>query len=555
MVNGLFLGATLAPVIVAGLVPLRLRRDSPLLRGLPLFASVAVTLCLAGLLLFVGEAPTVALTWLPGMGEMTFAMERNGLLAALATALALTGVFMASQRENPWLLGLMLLALAAANVAFLSAHFLARYVALEAVGLVVALAALVGAGAMPGLRRGGLVYLLLRVGDVGLLAAILLLHARTGTLEISPALAAAPNLSPRAFNWITMGLVLAVAVKVGLWPFQVWIRAGQILPRPVHLWLYTTVMPNLGLYLLYRIAPLAALPGPLNTGLLWLSAVTGMVALGLVLLRPRLKASPIHVLAAQGSLALILAAGGAGKALPWAIIILTAARGILLPAAQSAEGRRRFTPVAGGALALFWIWALVTYRLTSLPLWSGLALVVLMVLWVVRASLNHEEQPSSAWLQRAWIFDFDAALLRFARRLHQVIEVGVLERVLEGLAKGLMAFAQTVYEKIEVGILDRGITESASGLLEASDTLYRRVEMGLLERGVSGSASNALEVSEAAYQSVEQRGLEGSLHSLVDAVRLGSRWLRRLHVGRLRTNLVWVTLALVVLVAMALLSG
>lgn len=558
VINVLFLGVIVAPALAALLLPLRLRRETPHPQALPLVIAAGVSLCLMGLLAFTGETPAVAFSWLPGMGEMRFALEQNGLLAALATAAALTGALWASRREkeNPWLLSLMLLALAAANAAFLSAHFLARYVALEVVGLAIALALLVGMGGLAGLRRGSLVYLLLRVGDAGLLAAILLLHARTGTLEIGPALAAAPGLGARAVTWMTAGFALAVAVKVGLLPFQIWILAGQALPRPVHLWLYSTVMPNLGLYLLYRIAPLAALPGPLNTGLLWVGALTGLGALGMAQLRPRAESAPFYVLAAQGGLALLFAAGGAGKALPWGILIISAARMALWSPVQPAANRWRSAPLAGGALALFWIWALATTPLAPLPLFAAAVLIARTALWALRAaSPRQTERVGPAWLQRVETFDSETALLRFARRLRQVIEVGALERSLEGLAQGLMALAQAMYERVEVGLLERGLTEGAEGLLEASEAVYERVELAVLERGVAGGAAGVLEASDSAYEVVEQEGLEGSLRSLVGLVRMGTRWLHRRHRGRLRANLVWVAVALVSMVVLLVAAG
>ncbi|HRT32032.1 MAG TPA: proton-conducting transporter membrane subunit, partial [Anaerolineae bacterium] len=259
MVNWLFGGLVFAPLAAAALLPFLRRARVRTLQWWLAGVAALVTACATGLLFFIGETPTIAFTWLPGAGAMGFSLERAGLLAALATSATAAFVLTQTARTSheasisAWLTGMVLLvALAAANAAFLSAHFLARYVALEVVGLCIALAALIEIGEMRGLRRGGLVYLLLRIGDAGLLAAILLLGARTGTLEIGPALAAAPALSARALGWVTVGFALAVSVKIGVWPFHFWIRVGQSLSHPGDLWLYATVMPNLGLYLLYR---------------------------------------------------------------------------------------------------------------------------------------------------------------------------------------------------------------------------------------------------------------------------------------------------------------
>lgn len=509
MATLLFIGLIGAPLVAAALLPLLRRAEGRTVwQALAAVAGLA-TLCAAGLLFFIGETPAVALTWLPGMGPLTFSLERAGLQAALATAATAALVFAGPARATcgagagDWLGGMvMLISLAAANAAFLSAHFLARYVALEVVGLGIALAALIELGGLEGLRRGGWVYLLLRLGDAGLLAAILLLLARTGTLEIGPALAAAPALEARTLAWVTAGFVLAVGVKVGLWPFHSWICAGRGLSRPTYLWLYATVMPNLGLYLLYRIAPLAALPGPLNTMLLLVGVGAGAAALAVSMIWPVAGMAPVYVMAAQGGLALVAAAGGAGKALPWALLVFTPVRALLWVASE-AQGRVRAlaTGLSGGVLALFWSWVLWSMRaeLSLLALGAAGSIVVLTLAWTLRAALGQQERAASARLQRAWDDDPEAALVRFAQQLHGAVEVRFLEQSLEN---------------------------AAAGLLTVAIKLYRSVEHG---------------------------GLEEALRGVVRVIQAGSRELRGLHVGRLRANLLWVALALMLMVALLVL--
>lgn len=533
MVNWLFSGLVFAPLAAAALLPFLRRARVRILRRWLAGVAALATACAIGLLFFIGEAPAIAFTWLPGAGAMGFSLERAGLLAALATSATAALVFAATartQREagiGAWLSGMVLLiALAAANAAFLSAHFLARYVALEVVGLGIALAALIELGGMRGLRRGGLVYLLLRIGDAGLLAAILLLSARTGALEIGPALAAAPALSARALGWVTVGFALAVGVKIGLWPFHFWIRAGQSLSRPSDLWLYATVMPNLGLYLLYRIAPLLALPGPLNTALLLVGAISGGAALAVMLFWPLPELFPVYVMAAQGGLALVVAAGGGGAVLPWAILVFTAVRPLLWLASRT-RGRARVAAVglSGSALLLFWGWALTSVLLSSAALVAAGGLLALTLMWTLLALPKYTLRAAPAWLQRDWEDDSEAVLTRFATRFHDLVEVRVLERGLDALAAGLMTFAQRLYRLIEIGALERSVDESAAGVVEASETVY---------------------------QKVEQDGLEGSVRGLVRVVRAGSYALRALHVGRLRANLVWVALVLALMLALVL---
>ena len=50
------------------------------------------------------------------------------------------------------------------------------------------------------------------------------------------------------------------------------------------------------------------------------------------------------------------------------------------------------------------------------------------------------------------------------------------------------------------------------------------------------------------YRVLEQNGLEGLLRRAVRAVLATSRWMQRRHTGRLRRNLLWVTVSLAAMV-------
>ena len=139
----------------------------------------------------------------------------------------------------------MLLALAATNVAFLIDHFLGRYVALEIMALCIALALLVEVRNSVGGRLARRSYLLLRLGDAGLLTAILVLMDASGTLNIATALEAGSTLDATRLGWVVAGFMLAVWVKLGGWPFHLWSQPGRRLALSSQAWLYATVMPNL----------------------------------------------------------------------------------------------------------------------------------------------------------------------------------------------------------------------------------------------------------------------------------------------------------------------
>jgi hypothetical protein len=227
-----------------------------------------------------------------------------------------------------------------------------------------------------------LVYLVLRIGDAGLMVGVLALWSATGSLEISPALEAGKALPPATLGWIVGGLLLAVWVKAGGWPMHVWQRAGRLLSLFTRTWLYRTLMPNLGFYLLYRVTPLIAASAPLQTLSLWVGALGAAWAAFLTLAvwvfgleRPwpaRLDAAMVFLGAVQSGLVLVLAALGLNTTVWLALLVLTPLRVLLLLSgdtahkATTAGGRRVASVLFGlGSLALILFDALLLWWMQS----------------------------------------------------------------------------------------------------------------------------------------------------------------------------------------------
>ncbi len=407
------------------------------LSGLPLPSTRRFFLFVAGLvllcalaLLFYGEREVhLPLTWLPGTGDFSLHVGGVGVYALVATAGCAFLLRLLTPVPDPgaenrapalWLDVVGLVALAATNAAFLAGHFLGRYVVLEVVGLCVAL--------FPLLRRrdaaaSRFVYIVLRVGDAGLLAAILMLMQVSGTLTIAEGLHVAESLDAPHLGWILAGFLLAVWVKLGAWPFQDWLRAGDLAESPAGAWLYGIATPNLGLYLLYRIAPLLALSAPLRLG------VAGLGLIGVLLMAFRLatrrdtRELPVYVNAVLSGALLFLAAIGA----------------------QTGLG--------------IWLWAGTLLRLAAWLLWRSQA----------GALASAMAMP-----------DPDRFLSHTARVLHRV-ETGVLERGLAEIARGVTAFAGMLYRGVEQDGLEALLRVIARGSMALAATLLRVVEQDGLE--------------------------------------------------------------------------
>ncbi|MFP4394441.1 MAG: proton-conducting transporter membrane subunit [Anaerolineales bacterium] len=450
--TALIVGVLGLPVVVA--IWLALNESGPPDRvrwAISLTADVTA-LCALGLLLFFAEqVPPFTFTWLPTAGPMRLSLATTSLYAVIATAMAVAIVYLigsaADMGPRPSYSGVLALtALAAGNLAFLSAHFLLRYVALEVVGLCIAAAPLLEEGGRERFVHAGWIYLLLRFGDAGLLTAILLLGAKTGAFEISAALEAVATLPVYVQIWINLGFFLAVAVKIGVWPFYAWIDSGRRLARNTSLWLYATLMPNLGLYLLYRVAALPTLLPetalPLHTIFLIFGVGGGMLTLFALTQRPSAARFPAR------SVALL-------TTLVWCAALL-----------------------GGGKVA--W-WGLLALSLVRLPIYL--------------AAPHKEEEdleaPAPTW--ERW----DQQIERVAHRIRDDVE----------------------------STLERGLDLMAGGISTAARYLYNVIE---------------------------QQSLEGLLREVVRKTLQAGRQLQNWHTGRLRANLWWVILCLVLAVGFAL---
>jgi NADH:ubiquinone oxidoreductase subunit 5 (subunit L)/multisubunit Na+/H+ antiporter MnhA subunit len=225
---------------------------------------------------------------------------------------------------------------------------------------------------------------------VGLLTAILMLWATSGTLDISAALEAGKALDPARLNWLVAGFLLAVWVKLGGWPLHVWQQAGRQLTLFSHSWLYATLMPNLGLYLLYRVTPLLTLAAPLASAALWIGAATAALGAIIALVEaqtevtapegvaqapareraPRfdVRGSLVYLGAAQGGLALVLAASGVKTGVWLTLLILTPLRLLLFLAGDTGASLAGRQPtvrrLAAGLFALGGL-ALTAYSLLT----------------------------------------------------------------------------------------------------------------------------------------------------------------------------------------------
>ncbi|HOU11703.1 MAG TPA: proton-conducting transporter membrane subunit [Anaerolineae bacterium] len=528
----IFIAGLILVPLTGGVVLLYMgqRLPSPIGRRIGMTVAAWATACAIALTFYSGQDVPFQLTWLPNAGEMTFSLAQTGLYAALATtASACLTLLMPypSAREslNPvyrlpstvYPASLLLLTLAAANTAFLAGHFLARYVALEIAGVCIALVPLLALGRDAGPRLTKFVYLVLRVGDTGFLIAMLILMNAAGTLDIGPSLESGATLSATRLSWVISGFVLAVWVKVGAWPFESWQQVGEQFDAASHGWTYATVMPNLGLYLLYRITPLLSHHLALRAWVLWLSLGGIVLVTVAALVKRDPRSALVYLNAAQGGLALCLAAAGLQGAIATLLVVMTPLRLLFLWGsdviqAETPRQRRMGSALIGaGGVTLtgfnaYLVWQLAQETYVPWPVVLLLAIVVVLM--------------GGRYLAALWTPD----------RFSETCQVWQPET------------------PRQVQLLD-------SGLLKLAEGLRTWFEIGFLGRVVRWTPRVFVGAAEALHRIVEQQGLEGTLRGTTRGVFALSRWVQKRHTGRLRANLRWVFVVLLVIIAVLIWQG
>ena len=95
-----------------------------------------------------------------------------------------------------------------------------------------------------------------RVGDLGLLIALMLMVATFGAVEFETVLAAAPAASEGTLTVMALMLLLAACGKSAQFPLQSWLGDAMAGPTPVSALIHAATMVTAGVYLIVRSAPI-----------------------------------------------------------------------------------------------------------------------------------------------------------------------------------------------------------------------------------------------------------------------------------------------------------
>ena len=134
-------------------------------------------------------------------------------------------------------------------------------------------------------------FLVTRIGDLGFLAALLVLYANAHTLDIGAlqGLAVAGAIGSTAITWAAIGLFLGAMGKSAQFPLHIWLPDAMEGPTPVSALIHAATMVAAGVYLVGRMHPLfEAAPGVL-TGVAIVGVITAIVAATMALVASDIK--------------------------------------------------------------------------------------------------------------------------------------------------------------------------------------------------------------------------------------------------------------------------
>ena len=239
------------------------RRLAPLVRRAPSFVLALGSLLLLGQ---IGQPPSLEVRWIPLVEPAALEHGAMAIYISVMVCWALCWAHFSDVAASPpekdtgfWT-GLSYIACGVAIAALTVNQFIVRVALLDVLALAVlillVLYALPSVFSLKALQQ----FLLLRLGDLALLFMVLVLWRFSGTFHIDTALSATTMAAPGQRALLLFSGLLAVGVKMGVPPFDSWVRTTTDLPWGMGTWVVGATLPLLGAYLLYRLQILLISP-------------------------------------------------------------------------------------------------------------------------------------------------------------------------------------------------------------------------------------------------------------------------------------------------------
>ena len=134
-------------------------------------------------------------------------------------------------------------------------------------------------------------FIVTRIGDLGLLAALLLVWTRAGTFDVTAIQEWATSGEPEGYivTLFALGLFAGAAGKSAQFPLHVWLPDAMEGPTPVSALIHAATMVAAGVYLVARFFPVFEASHDAAQFVAWIGAVTALVAATIALVQTDFK--------------------------------------------------------------------------------------------------------------------------------------------------------------------------------------------------------------------------------------------------------------------------
>jgi len=134
-------------------------------------------------------------------------------------------------------------------------------------------------------------FIVTRVGDLGLLAALLLVWRESSTFDVDGIHQAAigSTLAGSTLTWFCLGIFAGAAGKSAQFPLHVWLPDAMEGPTPVSALIHAATMVAAGVYLVGRFFPVFEQSHDASEFIAWVGAITALVAATIALVQTDFK--------------------------------------------------------------------------------------------------------------------------------------------------------------------------------------------------------------------------------------------------------------------------
>lgn len=232
--------------------------------------------------------------WIPEFLDVGFHLRLTGLSLVFALLVLVIGAgvlfyssrYLAKTKITSFYLGMTTFALAML-VLVLTNDLMVLYVAWEATTL--ASFFLIGRSGSHARKPAVRTLLVTVAGGLGLLAAVAVMIAYTGTTVITEVLESPMWQDPTISTWLVITLALAAFTKSAQFPFQSWLPDSMVAISPVSAYLHAAAMVKAGIFLLLLFSPVLAQNGLWTTLLIGSGLITALMGAIAALRRYDLK--------------------------------------------------------------------------------------------------------------------------------------------------------------------------------------------------------------------------------------------------------------------------